>query len=67
MGLGPPLFQQGVDTGALPAPPMDVLSEAEVHMRILRDGFRIPVPLQRTDSLGDLLLDLEEPDPEYHC
>ena len=47
--------------------PMDVLSEAEVLIRILRDGFRIPVLPQRTDSLGNLLLDLEEPDPEYHC
>ena len=47
--------------------PMVVLSEAEVHLRILRGGFRAPVLRQRADSLGNLLLDLDDPDPEYHC
>ena len=49
--------------------PLDILSEAEVQLRILRDGSYIspPVPLRRTDSLGNLLLDLNDPDPEYRC
>ena len=49
--------------------PFDVISDAEVQLRILRDGSYIspPVPLRRTDSLGNLLLDLNDPDPEYRC
>ena len=49
--------------------PLDILSEAEVQLRILRDGSYIspPVPRRRTYSLGNLLLDLNEPDPEYRC
>ena len=41
--------------------PMDVISEVEVRMRILRDSM-IPA-MQRVDSLGNLLHDLQEPDP----
>ena len=49
--------------------PLDIISEAEVQLRILRDGSYISphVPRHRTDSLGNLLLDLNEPDPEYRC